>query len=265
MTAISGRRALVTGGASGIGAALSAALIARGANVLIADHDAHAAEAAATRIGSDWVALDVTDAAALAQVADEEEAAGRAPDLLVLNAGVGPFGSLAEMTRSDWDWMLGVNLRGVVDCVSAFLPKIVDSRRSGHVVMTASMAALAPSPGLGVYAATKAGVLAFGEVLSAELAGADSSVGVTVALPGPTPTNIGSSQRAREDRGGLKDRELEETGFEWISWRTPEDVAARILNAVETDSLYAPTHPELLPRFDERVAQIRAAFLNAAT
>lgn len=264
MTSVAGRTSVVTGGASGIGAALSAALIDRGARVLIADRDAEAARAGAEALGARWSACDVAELEEMQRLHNTAHEVLGGADLVVLNAGVGSFGQIADMTPSDWEWMLGVNLWGVINGVSAFLPTMLASGSPGHFVITGSMASLVPSPGLGAYAVAKSGVLALGEALSAEMAAQGAPIGVTVAMPGPTRTNISSSQRTRADRGGLVDRELEETGFEWIRWRSPEDVAGRILDAVEADQFYAATHPEMLHRFDDRVARIRAAFAEAA-
>ena len=258
MTAVEGRVAVVTGGASGIGAGIGRALAASGARVVVADIDAAAAEAEAHRDGGIGLACDVSDAGAVAALAAAvAERAGPAA-VVVANAGVGPSAPIARMTAEDWRWLLGVNLFGVVNTVTAFLPQLLAAPGGGHLVVTASMAALAPTPQLGAYAASKAAVVALAESLAAEHA--DDGLGVTIVFPGPTRTRIGDSQRARSDRGALADVDLEKMGFDWIRWREPEDVGRDVVRAILDDRRYLATHPELWSRFADRVERIRAGF-----
>jgi len=256
VTSVHDRVIVVTGGASGIGWGISRALRERGATVVIADIDRESVAASARELGADGILCDVADPASVALLAQRVDEEHGGADIIVANAGVGSGAPLAEMTRSDWNWMLGVNLFGVIDTVSAFLPQV--RRRAGHVVVTASMAALAPTAGLGAYAVSKAGVLAFAEVLAAELG--PEGLGVTVALPGPTRTRIARSQRARIDSGALEDVDLEGMGFDWIRWRDPIDVGRDIVEGIEGDAAYVATHPELWERFEARVTRLRDGF-----
>src|SRR5690606_34528930 len=128
--------AVVTGGGSGIGAAMSAALVARGARVLIADRDEDAARTTATGLGAQWVRCDVSELNEMRRLHDTAHAALGGADLIVLNAGVGSFGAVADMTAGDWEWMLGVNLWGVINGVTAFLPSLLAAGSPGHIVIT---------------------------------------------------------------------------------------------------------------------------------
>jgi NAD(P)-dependent dehydrogenase (short-subunit alcohol dehydrogenase family) len=242
MTAIQGRTAVVTGGASGIGLGIASALVARGADVVVADIDPDAVR-------------EVGQGHGVAGIVDVEHGGAA---IVVANAGVGSGAAIADMTLDDWRWMLGVNLFGVVHTVAAFLPQLRRDPARSHLAVTASMAALAPSAGLGAYAAAKAGVVALAEALAAEHR--EEGLGVTIALPGPTRTRIAHSQRSRADRGGLADVDLEQMGFDWLRWRDPADVGRDIVDAIQRDDRYLATHPELWTRFADRVEALRAGF-----
>lgn len=189
----SGRSAIVTGGASGIGAALVRALAARGAAVTIADLDEAGAKTVADEInsggaGSASVAtLDVRDAAAVAdlvrQVADEH---GRL-DLIFNNAGIAVGGMVEELTLEHWDRVIDVNLRGVVHGVHAAYPLML-SQGHGHIINTASLAGLVPGPGLAPYDAAKHAVVGLSLSLRAE--GASRGVRVSAICPGFVDTPL---------------------------------------------------------------------------
>ncbi len=187
-----GKTVIVTGGASGIGAALSRALAKGGARVVLADRQADlAAEVAAdlVRSGGDAVSaeLDVRDSAAIeALVRDTVSRTGRI-DCFFNNAGIGVGGEMDNFERRDWDDVIDVNLRGVAYGVQAVYPIMV-AQRSGHIVNTASMAGLVASAGEGSYAATKHAVVGLSKALRIE--GRRHGVRVSVLCPGPIATPI---------------------------------------------------------------------------
>lgn len=206
MTAVfRGRLALVTGAASGIGAALAEALAGAGARVWLTDVDADAVAETAAAIGRrhpgaavHHAPLDVTDgpafAAAVARV-------GAPVDFLFNNAGVGLAGELRDLTPDDWRRVLAVNLEGTINGVHAVYPAMVE-RGSGHIVNIASGAALAPRPGMVPYAAAKAAVVGLSRSLRAEAAG----LGVRVSAVCPGYIDTGIMDRTRFvglDRDGL--------------------------------------------------------------
>jgi NAD(P)-dependent dehydrogenase (short-subunit alcohol dehydrogenase family) len=249
---------VVTGGASGIGLGIASALVARGADVVVADIDPDAVREVGQGLGVAGIVCDVADADSVADLAHRVDVEHGGAAIVVANAGVGSGAAIADMTLDDWRWMLGVNLFGVVHTVAAFLPQLRRDPARSHLAVTASMAALAPSAGLGAYAAAKAGVVALAEALAAEHR--EEGLGVTIALPGPTRTRIAHSQRSRADRGGLADVDLEQMGFDWLRWRDPADVGRDIVDAIQRDDRYLATHPELWTRFADRVEALRAGF-----
>jgi NAD(P)-dependent dehydrogenase (short-subunit alcohol dehydrogenase family) len=178
-TKIAGAVAIVTGGGSGIGRALSRELAKRGAVVHVTDIDAASAEKVAREIGGSakHAKLDVRDAAAVKKVVDD---AGRV-DLLFNNAGIGVGGEIQDLTLAHWDRILDVNVRGVIHGIHAVYPQMI-ARRSGHIVNTASMAGLAPSPLLTPYAMTKHAVVGLSVSLRAEA----EAYGVRVSALCPT-------------------------------------------------------------------------------
>lgn len=189
---LAGRSAIVTGGGSGIGAALSRALAADGAHVVVADIDLGAAEAVVAGLarpgsGSRAVRLDVTDADAVAALVDEVVSTRGGLDLMFANAGITWGGDTELLTLEQWNAIIDVNIRGVVHCVHAAYPHMI-ARRSGSLVLTASMGGLAPAGLLTSYAMTKHAVVGLGMSLRAEAAGHD--VGVTVVCPAAVDTPI---------------------------------------------------------------------------
>lgn len=204
MSLVGARVAVVTGAASGIGRALAAELVGRGLDVGIADVEpGPLAEVAAELRGAGGrvvdVVTDVADAASVGAFADAVREGLGEVDLVCLNAGVvGPRVPVWEQRLEDWEWVLSVNLGGVVNGLGAFLPALRGLGR-GHLLVTASTAALHPVRGGGnsPYAASKHAVLGLCETLHQELAAERSAVGVTVMCPGPVATRLREAARNR--------------------------------------------------------------------
>ncbi len=193
--------ALVTGGASGIGAALCRRLAARGDRVIVSDLNLEGAQALAEELGGRAVRLDVTDAEAFASVAREVvETEGRL-DLLFNNAGIGLAGQVRDLEAKHWRSIVEVNLFGVINGIDAVFP-IMRAQGSGHIVNTASGAGLCPRPGMTPYAAAKHAVV--GLTTSFREEAALHGVRASVFCPGFIDTNIqAASHFVRVDGPGL--------------------------------------------------------------
>jgi NAD(P)-dependent dehydrogenase (short-subunit alcohol dehydrogenase family) len=197
-----GQVAVVTGAASGLGLGLAEAFAARGLDVVLADVEATALDAAVTALEDKGAAaIGVRTDVRFAEQVDALAAAtlerfGRV-DVICNNAGVSTFsGPTWEVPLTDWDWLLGVNLHGVIHGIRAFVPHLV-RQGSGHVVNTASMAGISVGPTHAPYLASKHAVVALTEGLAAELAIAAPGVGATVVCPGAIATNIITAERNR--------------------------------------------------------------------
>jgi NAD(P)-dependent dehydrogenase (short-subunit alcohol dehydrogenase family) len=263
---LSGRVAVVTGGASGICKGIARQLIGEGMQVVIADIEDDALAATADEIGAVGIHADVSDLSDVRALARSVTGRFGAVHVVCNNAGVGPQGRIADLTIEDWHWLIGVNLYGVIHGVQTFLPILEANPDGGHIVNTSSMAGLLSPQRLGAYAVTKFGVVALTEVLAAELAQARSRVGATVLCPGTVRTNIRSSSRNRPAHlsgGGLADidalREVN-PAYRWIS---PDEVGAVVVRAIKRGDLYALTHPDWYPMVEHRHQAIAAAFRDA--
>ncbi len=228
MTDFSGKQAIVTGAGSGIGAALTRALTAAGADVLCTDVDAEAAQRIASRAPGPGTArsarLDVTDAAAVQAAVDDVVSRAGSLDLMFNNAGIVWGGDTELLTLDQWNAIIDINIRGVVHGVAAAYPVMI-RQRHGHIINTASMAGLVPAGRLTSYATTKHAVVGLSLALRSE-AGAHG-VGVLVVCPGAVETPI-------LDKGAVGD--FEGRGFFLTGARTaydPDSLARDVLRAIE--------------------------------
>jgi NAD(P)-dependent dehydrogenase (short-subunit alcohol dehydrogenase family) len=265
MKNVAGKTALITGGASGIGLGMARAFSKAGMNVMIADlRQDHLDSALAVfdRGTVRGIRLDVTDRKAMAAAAEECERAFGKLHVLVNNAGVGLEGPLKQATFDDWDFGMGVNLGGVINGVQIFLPRIRAHGEGGHVVNTASLAALVAMPAhMIMYVTAKAGVLALSESLHTELV--NENIGVSVLCPGPVKSNIHQAARNRPEHfrthSGFADSE-QRLGARQVSdlWMEPDEVGEMVLKAIRNGELYVITHGEwrdvARARFDAMLA-----------
>jgi NAD(P)-dependent dehydrogenase (short-subunit alcohol dehydrogenase family) len=262
-----GKVAVVTGGASGIGKGIATQLIAEGMHVVIADIERHALEKTAVELGATAVEVDVSDAGSVAALAERAVAEFGTVHVVCNNAGVGPMAPVAELTMADWDWIIGVNLYGVIHGVQTFLPVLKGNPDGGHIVNTSSMAGLVAPPRMAAYCVTKFGVVALTEVLAAELAADGSKVGASVLCPGTVRTNIHASSRNRPPDladGGLADVDISADDNPFFRWISPEDAGAVVVRAIKRGDLYALTHAEWYAMVEPRHQAIEAAFRLAA-
>lgn len=189
---ISGRTIAITGGARGIGHATAAALLQRGARVVIGDRDETALRAAVTALGGAGAVsghpLDVSDSASFAEFLDAGRADGGGRiDVLINNAGVMPVGHFLEQSEQSIQTAIDVNLRGVLNGCRLVLPEMVE-RGSGHIINISSLAGVVPVPGQVVYAGTKFAVVGLSSAMADEFA--DAGVEVSVVMPPFTRTEL---------------------------------------------------------------------------
>jgi NAD(P)-dependent dehydrogenase (short-subunit alcohol dehydrogenase family) len=236
--------------------------------VVLADVEATALASATAQLeaaGAEVLSieLDVSDRAAMEDAARRAEARFGAVHLVCNNAGVGAGGPLDRCTWDDWDWVLAVNLQGVINGVQTFVRRLRDAGQGGHIVNTASMAGLLPSAGLGIYCTTKYAVVGLSECLRLDLA--PHGIGVSVLCPGFVSTNIHQAGRNRPQRYAhteyVPDPELREQRVAMLqAGLDPLVVGAAVRDAVIADELWVLTHPELKPFVAEREESILAAF-----
>jgi NAD(P)-dependent dehydrogenase (short-subunit alcohol dehydrogenase family) len=261
---LAGKVAVVTGGASGIGKGIAQALVAEGMRVVIADIEPGALDAAAAEIGAVGVRCDVASMQSVQALADTVRERFGTVHVVCNNAGVGSGAKVADMTTADWDWILAVNLKGVVHGVQSFLPILRANPDGGHMVNTASMSGLRVRPGAGGYAVTKFGIVALSETLALELEMEGSKVGVTVLCPGMVHTNIKSSLRNRPSglpKGAFTDHDIAQTELgARMRWLESIDVGRIVVRAIRNGDLYAITHPEQVTEIEERHRRMEAAF-----
>jgi 2-hydroxycyclohexanecarboxyl-CoA dehydrogenase len=232
---LDGSIALVTGGASGIGAATARRLAAEGARVAIADLDLAGARDVASEIDGCAVEMDVADAASVRMgVAAAVDHFGP-PDILVNNAGVDRFAFFVNTDEQMWDHVLGVNLRGTLAVTHAVLPGMQRNGR-GAIVNVASEAARVGSQGSAIYSAAKAGVIGFTRAVARE--SARFGVRVNAVAPGPIETPLlNSAERELGEIGArLKQAMIDATELKRAG--APEEVAAAIAFLAGPDASY---------------------------
>ncbi|MFF3574813.1 SDR family NAD(P)-dependent oxidoreductase [Nocardia jiangxiensis] len=256
---LSGRTAVVTGGAAGIGYAIAASLIARGAAVTIADVEVDALEAAAAELGVPGIVADVSQVEDVRRLADAVLARHGRIDIAINNAGVAKVAPFTELTLADFRWVIDVNLWGVINGMNIFLPIIESTSSRGFIVNTASIAGLRTGRGLAAYGVSKFGVVALTETVSDELAERDSHVGVGVLVPAMVRSNIADSERNRPGAQPLTTTRRQPSGI-----MAAEVVGEIVADAVERGDLYIVTHPDSLESLRTRHRRIEDAFVEAA-
>lgn len=256
--------AVITGGASGLGKALALAAAARGLKLVLADVQQDVLDATLTELRAGGaeaigVLVDVSDPTAVEALASRAEQAFGRVTLVFNNAGVTSGGPVWESTERDWEWVLGVNLKGVIHGVRSFTPRMLawaagDPAYRGRIVNTASMAGLITAPGMGVYAVSKHAVVALTECLHHDLQLATTQVGAAVLCPSYVTTAIADSERNRPEhlantqaptKAQLASRAAAQKAIQ-EGGLSAAQVADITLAAVERDAFYVFPSPETL-------------------
>lgn len=273
MESLVGKVAVVTGAASGIGLALARRFAADGMRVVMADIERPALEAAA----SDLMATDTDVLAVVTDTSIESDVEALAAatierfgavHLVCNNAGVGSRGlTIADLPKRDFEWVLGVNLWGVIHGIRAFLPYLT-RQGEGHIVNTASVSGLYHLPRMGPYNASKAAVIALSETLKFELDAENSPVGVSVLCPSWVRTNISTAARNVPER--LAYELTPQQAAEMVEYKSRRkqqlqsealdagDVAVQVRDAVLANQFYVITHAESIDNMRNRFDRIIA-------
>ncbi len=273
MKEFAGRTAVITGAASGFGLETSRIAARRGMNVVMADVQADALDAAAAEIrglGAPVLAqrVDVSKAEQVDALAAATKARFGAPSFVFNNAGVGSGGLVWENSVRDWEWVLGVNLWGVIHGVRAFTPMMLEAEKAdpafeGHIVNTASMAGLLAPPNMGIYNVSKHAVVSLSETLYQDLALVSDRVHAHVLCPFFVPTGIHQSHRNRP--AGLADEKPTRSQLigQAMSEKavtsgkvTAAQVAQFVFDAMEANRFYIYSHPKALASVQTRLEDV---------
>src|SRR3954468_7330620 len=268
MKDLKGKVGVVTGAASGIGNAVATRMAEEGMRVVLADIEEGPladAEKALAETGAQVLAVptDVTKGDQMDALAQKTFDAFGTVHVIHNNAGVATGGMMWTLTEADWQWVLGVNLWGVIHGIRVFVPRLVE-QGEGHVVNTASMAGLTSVPMMGPYNVSKHGVVTLSETLSTELGLHGSPVKVSVLCPGWVNTRINEADRNRPaelQSVDNADTSLMDMGRQLLdgllkSGLQPSDVAGRVLDAIRDERFYILTHPEMTPMIQQRMEDI---------
>ncbi|MCZ6728577.1 MAG: SDR family NAD(P)-dependent oxidoreductase [SAR324 cluster bacterium] len=262
-----GKVAVVTGAASGIGRALALDFARRGMKLVGADIERGPLEAVRGEIetaGAECLTVitDVSDRQSVQALADAAYGRFGAVHVLCNNAGVTSGGALQDSTYQDWQWVLGVNLWGVVHGILAFVPRMIEQQSGGHIVNTGSMAGLIASKGLGVYNTSKYAVVGLSETLARDLR--EHGIGVSVLCPMGVSTRNRGCRRNRPEalKQEMAPYEPPELVGNYIS---PEETSALVMKAIEHEELYVLTHPESEEFVARRFERIQKAYELASS
>ena len=278
MKTFAGRTAVVTGAGSGFGLEVSRIAAARKMNVVMADVQQDALDRAAAEIRALGAAVlaqrvDVAHAAEVEALGDATRERFGAPHFVFNNAGVGAGGLVWENTLQDWEWVLGVNLMGVVHGVRLFTPMMLaaanaDPSYQGHIVNTASMAGLLNAPNMGIYNVSKHAVVSLSETLYQDLALVTDQISASVLCPFFVPTGISQSHRNRP--GELSSADAKPTRSQLIGQAmsdkavssgkvTAAEVAQMVFDAIGSGQFYIYSHPKSIGSVQTRLEDVLQA------
>jgi NAD(P)-dependent dehydrogenase (short-subunit alcohol dehydrogenase family) len=268
-----GKTAVLTGGGSGFGLECARIGAQLGMNLVLVDVQQDALDKAAAEMTAQGVQVlarkvDVSNAQAMEQLASDVKARFGAPHFVFNNAGVGAGGLVWENSVADWEWVLGVNLWGVVHGVRLFTPMMLEAAKAdpayrGHIVNTASMAGLLTPPNMGIYNVSKHAVVSLTETLYQDLQLVTDQVSASVLCPYFVPTGISQSHRNRPtDLAADKPTASQLIGQAQSDKAvgsgkvSAADVAQKVFDAVASDQFYIYSHPQALGNVQSRMEAI---------
>ncbi|RZL88387.1 MAG: SDR family oxidoreductase [Variovorax sp.] len=269
----SGKTAVLTGAGSGFGLECARIGAARGMNLVLVDVQQDALDRAAAEAeaaGAQVLArkVDVASATEMEALAAAVEERFGAPHFVFNNAGVGAGGLVWENSVADWEWVLGVDLMGVVHGVRLFTPMMLEAAAKdpsyrGHITNTASMAGLLTAPNMGIYNAAKAAVVSLTETLYQDLSLVTDQIGASLLLPYFVPTGITSSERNRPDAPGNEQLTKAQLIGQAMSNKavssgkvTAAEVAHKVFDAISANQFYVFSHPKALGNVQSRMENI---------
>ena len=263
---LSGRTAVVTGAASGIGRALAIRCAASGMSVVASDVEPEALDETVGLAGGETLGVrcDVSDPESVDALADRAYERFGAVHLLCNNAGVFQAGLLWERTIEDWQWVLGVNVWGIVHGIRSFVPRMIAQGGEGHVVNTSSLAGLVSNAFSGPYNVSKFAALGLSESLAHDLAATGASIGASVLVPGSVNTRIAESTRNRPrslgagvgaEDAAFVDKALSDMTSTGVD---PTQVADLVLDAVRSGQFVIPTSPGYDAQIEHRAQELLA-------
>ncbi len=268
-----GKTAVLTGAGSGFGLECARIAAQNGMNVVLVDVQKDALDAAKTELeatGTQVMArlVDVSNAAQMQALANDVQQQFGAPHFVFNNAGVASGGLLWENTEADWQWVLGVNVWGVIHGVRLFTPMMLeaakkDSSYQGHIVNTASMAGLLTPPNMGVYNVSKHAVVALTETLYQDLKLVTDQISASVLCPYFVPTGISQSHRNRPSTLKADKPTQSQLIGQAMSDKavssgkvTAAEVAQSVFDAMSQDQFYIYSHPQALGNVQSRMEAI---------
>lgn len=269
MKELAGKVAFITGGGSGVALGQAKVFAAEaGMKVAIADIRQDHLDAAkdyfrGTNAAIHAIKLDIADRDACHAAADEAERVLGPVQLICNTAGVSQFGPVEKATFDDWDWQIDVNLKGMINVIQTFLPRLVERGQGGHIVNTASMSAFVALPGTAIYCTTKYAVRGLSESLRLELE--KFNIGVSCLCPGAVNSNIHESVLARPEK-------YAETGYYGADPETfkrlkavieggfdPVELGRVVRDAVERNDFWILPFPEFIATMEQRNGEVIAA------
>ncbi|MBA4340542.1 MAG: hypothetical protein C0423_00155 [Methylibium sp.] len=269
MKTYQGRTAVITGAGSGFGLEVARLAAARGMSLVLCDVQQDALDKAAAEFEGRVPVLarrvDVAKADQMQALADAVQERFGAPSFVFNNAGVGSGGLVWENTLADWEWVLGVNLMGVVHGVRLFTPMMLaaakaDSAFEGHIVNTASMAGMLNAPNMGVYNVSKHAVVSLSETLYQDLSLVSEQIHCSVLCPYFVPTGISQSHRNRPGELAASKPTQSQLISQAMSDKavssgkiSAADVAAMVFAAMDEDRFYIFSHPQALAGVQTRM------------